>query len=646
MKNQPFILPLLGLILGIFLSELYPQIPSSNPILIAFFLVLIIFIGILILKKQFSFLIFFSFLLLGGIFSWNYNKIEKLPQVDSNHEVNLKLKVVEIYRHSEKNRKYKVEILQIDSLNYSKNYSLLYMKKDAQELFVNDMIWIHSKIQSPQKALNPHQFDYAKFLKRKRIHTTIFAKSILKIESNSNSISNLSSRFKRNIHSKLIVFGYSKQVADQIGAMLLGDRTEMDPQVEDSYRKTGVVHILAISGLHVMMVYSIFYLLLFPISYLTNGKTIRIFISLFLIWSFVVLVGFHPPVLRSAIMIAVFHITVAFLRKPNVYHTLAVSALILLLINPNFLFEPGFQLSFSAVFFIVFFDKALQTYNIFRSKWKKSAYNFVATCVSAQAGTLPFSIYYFNQTSGLFLAGNLVMIIASYLMIAGGLLTVLLVSLNLNFTLWTKFFNGFIESCNTYIQWLSSFESFVYNTVRLNSFEVLLLFFALIIFRFILMKPKIKLVFSFLIVIFLFQSHRFFENYNLNQKKEIVIFHQYKNSVIGIRNGKKMNVFMHNLEDTINLKKYTIRTYSIHENITEIRFKSFEDLKTRSSKTSSYSLLSQNYNLDSLELNSQLILDGSSYPNHTLNFKQETVWDTKTQGSITISLNDFKANKF
>src|SRR5690625_1879691 len=123
--------------------------------------------------------------------------------------------------------------------------------------------------------------------------------------------------------------------------MILGNRTEMDKEIEESYRRTGVVNILYISGLHVMMVYSVFYFLLSPVSRLKNGKQIRVLISLILIWSFVILVGFHPPVLRSALMILVFHMAVVFKRQPNVYHSLAVSAFILLLFNLNFLFDVG-----------------------------------------------------------------------------------------------------------------------------------------------------------------------------------------------------------------------------------------------------------------------------------------------------------------
>ena len=647
MKNQPFIVPLTGLVLGIVFTELFQFIDLSNTtkwvVLFLLFLLMLLF-G---LKRYFSLLLFLFFVCLGWMYSTQYNHHQPLPETVLNQEAILKLKIKEIYRSSEKYRKYKVEIQRIDSQNYSKNYSLLYLKKEAPELAADEIVWIRSKIQPPQKALNPHQFDYSKFLKRRKIHSTIFAETVLFAEQTEPTVAQFCSQLKRDIYHQLLEKGYTKQVADQVGAMLLGDRTEMDAEVEDNYRKTGVVHILAISGLHVMMVYSIFYMLLFPLSYLKNGKRYRIFLSLLLIWSFVVLVGYHPPVLRSALMIAVFHTTVAFQRKPNVYHTLTVAAFILLFVNPNYLFEPGFQLSFSAVFFIVFFHKALQKYIKTPSKVKNYAYNFVGTCVSAQAGTLPFSVYYFNQTSGLFLAGNLVMIAASYLMVAGGMLTIFLVLTGLNFDLWTQSFNFFIASCNGYIAWLASFESLVFDAVKLNLFEGFLILVGLILVRFILIQPKAKYVLILLTLLFVFQMERVVLNKRLEQKREWIVFHHPKNSVIGIRNGNQMDVFMQELDDSINFKKYTLRPYSIQQNIKQLRLRGMNELRRveNGNEFSEYLLIQNNFKLDSLPTTSQLVLDGSSYSNHGEHFVGLTVWDTKTDGALVVPLNKYKKIK-
>src|SRR5690606_281173 len=164
-------------------------------------------------------------------------------------------------------------------------------------------------------------------------------------------------------------------------------RTEMDPEIEDDFRRTGVVHLLSISGLHVVMVYSIFMLLLYPLLYLKNGKNIRIITSLLLIWIFVTFVEFNPPVFRSGLMISIYYITILIKRKPNIYHTLMVSALILLLYNPNFLFDAGFLLSYSAVFFIVYFNPIYRKLLHPKSQISRRLIDFTGTTVSAQLGT-------------------------------------------------------------------------------------------------------------------------------------------------------------------------------------------------------------------------------------------------------------------
>lgn len=335
MKTQPFIAPLAGLMSGILFAEFSHNsyLADTIQILLCFFLFILIIYSVF---KRYDFVwIYGIFTIIGGLYSYQFNSSNPLPESKIDTEVWVKLEIEQTYKPSAKFRKYKAKILNVDSLK-TENFALLYWKRENPELFPQDEIWLKTKILPTQSPLNPHQFDYAKWLRRQKIRYTIFSDTIFHQTKTGNSIAYKTSHFKRKTHQKLQEIDYSKSSADLIGAMLLGDRTEMDAQMEDHYRKTGVIHILSISGLHVMMVYSMFMILLYPLIYLKNGKIIRILLSLTLIWSFVVFVGFQPPVLRSAVMISVYYITITFRRKPNVYHTLAVSALILLFINPNF----------------------------------------------------------------------------------------------------------------------------------------------------------------------------------------------------------------------------------------------------------------------------------------------------------------------
>lgn len=664
MKNQPFIVPLCGLTLGILLAEYNFDFQLNQTMQIFIILLYFLLFIFLFIQKRILFLIFFLFIRIGFFLAENQNRFTPIPEELQNEEIWMLVKIEEAYKPSEKYRKYKAKILSIDSLSVQKTNLLLYWKREFPMIHPSDQVWVKAKIQSTPKALNPHQFDYSRYLKRQKIHYQIFVNSDSFQIEEGNSFWHFTSSFKRNIHDQLLESNYSKNSADIIGAMILGNRTEMDEEIQDTYRKTGVVHILSISGLHIMIVYTLFYILLYPIMYVKNGRIYRILLSLILIWSYVLLVGFQPPILRSALMITVFQSAYTFQRKPNIYHTLAVTALVLLCINTNFLFDVGFQLSYSAVFFIVFLHPVYQ--KLFRPKTKMSRYiiGFVGTSISAQLGTFPIAAYYFHQTSGLFLAGNFVMMLASNFMIAGGMISIILLELNIHFPLWISLFNAFIFYCNIYMDWLSGFDFLIFERISFQIWEVFLLLVLIILAKHVLLEMKFKVLITFIGLIFLFQIQHHNRIIKLNLKKEIIVFHQYKNSVIGIRNGKKMDVYVGNLSDTLNVQKYLMKSFSIHENIKDIQYFEMENPKQSfygKSKNliqveqKKILILSDNHleipkdvhfvlvqsnsktKFDSISKDVTIILDGSNYPNFVIETENE-IWKTVEKGAKIIPL--------
>jgi len=661
MKNQPFIVPLSGLMSGIISAGFMPSISSSVGILFLCFSYLILVLSFRF-RKIFIFSLFLVFLSVGFVSANSKNREYPLHPHFLNGNHLIKLKIDDTYKPSEKFKKFKAEIVSVDTVSVSENYALLYWKKQNPDLFPGDEIRVYSNLNLTQKTLNPYQFDYAKYLKRQGIGYVIFTDSVYYKEKTGKSFFHQTAEFKREIYQKLITHGYSKQSADIIGAMLLGDRNEMDKDVEEQYRKTGVVHILSISGLHVMMVYGIFLLVFYPLIFLPKGKFVRIFASLILIWAYSFFVGLQPPVVRSALMISVFHLTLAFHRKPNIYHTLAVSAFILLLVNPGWLFDVGFQLSFSAVFFIVWLMPAFTKLFHPKSKSAKIVTGFVGTSISAQLGTFPISVYYFHQTSGLFLAGNVVMIMASNFMIAGGMLSVALAMFNLFPEKWVWVFNSFIKLCNDYIQWLSGFDSLIFEGISFNLSEVFLILMLIILLRFVLLKPKFRYLVLSLSILLVFEVQRIFIDKKLVHKKEVIIFHQNRNSIIGIRNGNGMDVFMMNPDDSVKVKNYILKPYTIHEKIKRMNLFAMKDpvhsyyyksngiLWWENQKIGiagkgfhgkipkvDYLLIQNNAKINpaSVPESVKIIVDGSNYPGY-LKDSQRNAWITRESGAFII----------
>jgi competence protein ComEC len=316
------------------------------------------------------------------------------------------------------------------------------------------------------------------------------------------------------------------------------------------------------------------------------------------------------------------------------------------------------------VFFIVWLMPVYA--RIFRPKNKFSKFivGFIGTSISAQLGTFPITAHYFHQTSLLFLAGNVVMIIASYFMVIGGMFSIVISMAGVFPKFWVELFNFLISVCNDYIAWLSGFDSLIFDKISFRTSDSILLIISFFLLRFLILKFNLKYAVSFIALILIFESQRIYFHQKSISKKEFIVFHQRKNSVIGIRDGEKLDLFMGDLNDSVNFQNYILNAYEIHEEIEETRYFSLSDsVHSTYYKTSNfiwwenlkflilnqdsgsklpktdYILVRENakINLDSIENPVKIIADGSNYPNH-LSEHENAVWRTKEKGAFRIIL--------
>src|SRR6185295_2846749 len=186
-------------------------------------------------------------------------------------------------------------------------------------------------------------------------------------------------------------------------ALLIGYRNDLDRDLVQAYSNTGVVHIIAISGLHIAIIYAallMFFALFKPSK---AKKWIQPFMILGVIWLFTLIAGAAPSVLRAAVMFT-FILAGKFLGKSgNIHNTLAASAFVLLFVNPFYLWDIGFQLSYTAVFSIVIFFSSVNGLLYFRNRFLRWLWQLGAVSLSAQIFTLPLVVYHFHQLPLLFL---------------------------------------------------------------------------------------------------------------------------------------------------------------------------------------------------------------------------------------------------
>ncbi len=271
---------------------------------------------------------------------------------------------------------------------------------------------------------NPYEFDYKKYLSRKKIFRQIYIPSGSWVQTGQLPFFSLSVTAEKLRLYFLDIYAqqnWSERELDVISALVLGYKKGLDPETKRIFTKAGAMHVLAVSGLHVGI---LFLLLSWIFGFLNQhgfGKIIFIFLILLLLWGFAFITGLSPSVNRAATMFTFIIIGWNIRRQVNIYNTLAASAFFLLLFNPNNLFDAGFQLSYIAVFGIVFLQPKFENLLHFRFKLTRHMWSLFTVSFAAQIATFPLVVYYFHQFPVYFWISSMVVLPAVTLLIPLGI---------------------------------------------------------------------------------------------------------------------------------------------------------------------------------------------------------------------------------
>ena len=231
-----------------------------------------------------------------------------------------------------------------------------------------------------------------------------------KIESSSKQGFNLrfySLKYRRILLSRLKMILPDEKSFAVAAAILVGYTNELDKDIRQIFASTGTSHVLAISGLHFAIIYSF---LNFFFSFFGNkrwGRIIKQLVIILLLWIFAFFIGMPPSVNRAVIMITLWGIGNAFFFRALTINTLGSAAFFMLLYNPYYLFDVGFQLSFTAVLAILLINPHLTSIYHSRNPMINYVWELSCTSTSAQLGTAPLSLYYFHQFPLLYLVSNI-----------------------------------------------------------------------------------------------------------------------------------------------------------------------------------------------------------------------------------------------
>jgi competence protein ComEC len=425
---------------------------------------------------------------------------------------------------------------------------------------------IHADPQLVPKSLNPYQFDYGEYLRNQNVFYRISLKKNFAIIGFEENIDFYIGKLRENLSRSFDIHGYDPGVKEMLNALLLGQRQDMEKSITENYTKTGVIHILAISGLHFGVLYIIFGFLLKPLErFGSNGRLLRLVLILGVLWLFALLSGMSASVVRSVVTFTFIGIGLYINRNSNIYNSLAASMFFILLFAPNFLFDVGFQLSYGAVIAIVALQPVYKRFP--KSKYIIVNYLFETIWLSlaAQLGVLPLCLFYFNQFPLLFLLANLVVVPLSTLVLLLGL-----VVLALNYVWeWAAKILGhvlefLIDVMNNFTAWIASFKHFTLQDIPFTLLLAIGLYAVVFAFGRWLLRMDYRRTAVILIAVIAFQCLYFFTKLNADSYNEMVVFNYWNNSVITEKEEKVITAFSNDTAviTNRNLKAYARGSFS------------------------------------------------------------------------------------
>ncbi|HSD08577.1 ComEC/Rec2 family competence protein [Flavobacterium sp.] len=463
---------------------------------------------------------------------------------DKNHTFILTLR--EKLKANTFNERYIALLTSIDGKKISGRI-LLNIHKDSSKnnLIIGNKLKINGLLNknSPQK--NPNQFDYSKYLENKQIYAQLYADpKEIQINSEINKdIWYYTAALRTRIIQNLEKAKFSREELNVAVALIMGQQQDIDPEITQDYQYAGAVHILSVSGLHIGFILFFVTFLLKPFPNTKRGSFIKLLITIMSLFLFGVLAGLAPSVVRSVVMFSFVAIGQYLRRNTNIFHTLLISILLILLFEPSFLFDVGFQLSYAALFFIVWLQPLFA--NIWKPKNKILNYFWEILTVSfaAQIGTLPLSIYYFHQFPGLFFVTNLVVIPFLAIIMSLGTFVMVLAAFN-----WTPFYPAkILEICifflDKIIGYIASLEQFIIKEIPLNTPLLISCYLIIIASVLAFEQRKIKYVYGILTAIIIFQISCIATKWQVQNQTEFIVLNTTKNTQLIERNGTEATLY-------------------------------------------------------------------------------------------------------
>jgi competence protein ComEC len=550
-RKSPFALFLIFYIAGIYLAAFTPVLPDL--LIIALVLVLGIFLVFLHLffcrNPRFytgsicGFLTSLIILILGFSNMKIQEQSDNLAIQSANFSGTALIEIIEPAVRTKKTVKVTAVIREHKCVK-NRQRILAYFEIDSGSLNLvpGNMVIARLKLIPVPPPDNPGEFNYRNYLASRKIYSQTYLKSgywELADQSPRKSFKSLSYNMQQSLLNQYRKIGLDNSLYSLLSALTLGYKNDLEVQTKKVFARAGVMHVMALSGFNVAVIAFVLNYLFIFCDRIKYGHILKNTIIILVIWMFAFISGLSPSVTRAAVMISLVLIGTLIQRRINTANILYVSAFVLLTISPGMIKDISFQLSFSAVFGIMFFQPILYALICFKGFLLNKIWQLFTVAFAAQLSTLPLTLFYFNQFPLYFWLTNLYVVpLVSVIICVAGIFLAL------------SFINPLVPVLGKMLAILlsvlfgsvSSVELLPYaliENIRINALQMIIISGMILSFGLFMIKRNSRYLFAVMSLLILMLCFSIYNNYTWNRQRILMVGNLKGESVIHIIAGRQ-----------------------------------------------------------------------------------------------------------
>lgn len=415
-----------------------------------------------------------------------------------------------------------------------------YKGKTKPRLNYGNQVILHAVLEPIKNSGNPGAFDYKQYCLLHGISYQAFVypgqyEQVWIDDKNSLQLALYNARdFTISSIQKTIPGEKEQGVAE---ALLIGYRDKLDPDLIQAYTNAGVIHIIAISGMHLGMIYLLLLALFGRLPANKLNRFIEFAAVIFVLWLFSLLAGAAPSIVRAAVMFSIIALGKLLARRTNTYNTLAASAFVLLVYNPFYLWDAGFMLSYAAVLSIVAFFKPIYNWFYIKNKAGNFIWKAMAVNISVQILTLPIVLFYFHQFPNMFLLANLVAVPLSEVILYTilGLIVVVWIPVLSHWVGIAVYY--FIIALNSSIEWVGKLPLALWDNIYADTLQTILFYALILTIAYWLLRKATKGFIASLLLLAVLVGYTAIRYININHTQKLIVYNIPHQTAIDVMQG-------------------------------------------------------------------------------------------------------------